>query len=218
VRVVSGAVRGGAALVVQKDSTWKEPPDFKGQSVATPQLGNTQDIACRQWFIQAGMNVTMAGGDVNVVPTPNSSMLSLFTLGRITAAWTVEPWVSRLEKEAGGKIVYSEPAAESITTILSCSKEFQSAQGELLRELAAAHAELTAWILEHPEEAQTRVANELTRQMKSEFPLDLVQHAWPRLVFDNSISAGNFAFSLKAAQTAGFIKENPDISGLVIRP
>ena len=98
--VVSGAVRGGAALVVPKDSPLAAPRDFMGKRVATPQLGNTQDIACRNWFLQAGLQVTMTGGDVQIIPTANPSIFDLFSTGEIDAAWTVEPWVSRLELEA----------------------------------------------------------------------------------------------------------------------
>ena len=216
--VVSGAVRGGAALVVPKDSPLAAPRDFMGKRVATPQLGNTQDIACRNWFLQAGLQVTMTGGDVQIIPTANPSIFDLFSTGEIDAAWTVEPWVSRLELEAGGKIVYSEPAETSLTTLLVAGSDFAAAHPDIVQKIVAAHEELNAWILAHPEEAKRRVADELTRQTRHEFPLSLVEHAWPRLVFNTSISTEDFALTLQAAQKAGFIKENPDLSGLVMHP
>ena len=216
VRVVAGAVRGGAALVIPKGSFLRQPADFKGKRVATPQLGNTQDIACRHWFTQAGLRVTMTGGDVTIIPTPNAGMSALFATGKIEAAWTVEPWVSRLEMENDGTILYEEPAAESVTTILVSSEAFRTKHADLLAAFRAAHLELTEWIKAHPEEAQKRVADELTRQMKREFPLDLVRHAWPRLTFDAAIGTEDFAFSLRAAQSAGFLQETPELDGLVL--
>ncbi len=216
--VVSGAVRGGAALVVPKNSSLAAPRDFMGKRVATPQLGNTQDIACRNWFLQTGLQVTMTGGDVQIIPTANPSIFDLFSTGEIDAAWTVEPWVSRLELEAGGKIAYSEPPDISLTTLLVSGSDFAAAQPDIVQKIVAAHEELNAWILAHPEEARQRVADELTRQTRHEFPLALVEHAWPRLVFNTSVSTKDFALALQAAQKAGFIKENPDLSGLVIRP
>jgi NitT/TauT family transport system substrate-binding protein len=213
--VISGAVRGGAGLVVPKDSNLSIPTDFKGKTIATPQFANTQDIACRSWLIQAGLKVTMIGGDVTIIPTANSSILPLFVQGDVDAAWTVEPWVSRLELEGNGKLVYTEPAETSITTILSVSEKYADTEQDTMTALAAAHRDLTSWIILNPAEAQKRVAAELTRQMHREFPLNLVAHAWPRLVFENAISQDNFDFSLKAAQDAGFVKDACDLKGLV---
>lgn len=216
--VIAGAVRGGAGLVVPKGSALNAPADFMGKRIATPQLGNTQDIACRHWLTQAGLRVTMTGGDAVVVPASNPDILTLFTLGEVDAAWTVEPWLSRLEMEAGGRVAYMEPAEESITTVLSTGRDFLDADREFVRAFADAHRELTLWISDNPEEAQKRVAAELTRQMRREFPADIVAHAWPRLLFDSGVTDGEFAVSLQAAKDAGFIKGDPDANGLVETP
>lgn len=218
VNVIAGAVRGGAGLVVQKDSTLSVPTDFAGKRIATPQLGNTQDIACRHWLTQAGLKVTMTGGDAAVVPASNPDILTLFTLGEVDAAWTVEPWLSRLEMEANGRVAYMEPMKESITTVLSAGRDILAADPELVRAFTAAHAELTQWMTDNPEEAQRRVTAELTRQMRREFPADITAHAWPRLFFSTDVTNAEFAVSLQAAKDAGFIKGEPDVSGLVVTP
>jgi NitT/TauT family transport system substrate-binding protein len=219
VSVVAGAVRGGAGLVVPAGSSLARPADFKGKRIATPQLGNTQDIACRFWLSRAGLKVTMAGGDVSIVPVANPGILPLFVKGEVDAAWTVEPWVSRLEMEAGGRLMYAEPAETSLTTVLSANAAWAEAEPDLLRQFTEAHRELTGWIRQNPEEAQRRVADELTRQMRRTFPLALVQHAWPRLIFENAIESGEFVFSFKAAQEAGFVKnEAMSLEKLVTRP
>src|SRR5213593_1329691 len=100
VRVISGAANAGAALVVKADSPIKTPADFRGKKIATPQLGNTQDISCRAWLKAQNFKVTQTGGDVTVVPTANSDQLTLFQNGGVDAVWTVEPWVTRLERDA----------------------------------------------------------------------------------------------------------------------
>ena len=216
VAVVAGAVRGGAGLVVPAGSALSQPLDFKGKRIATPQLGNTQDIACRYWLTQAGLKVTMTGGDVKLIPVSNPSILPLFVKGEIDAAWTVEPWVSRLEMEAGGKLVYEEPPETSLTTLLAVSVAWAGTEPDMARRFTEAHRELTEWIRQNPQEAQKRVADELTRQMKREFPLDLVRHAWPRLFFENAVKSEEFDFSFKAAQEAGFIKNKGlGLEGLV---
>lgn len=216
VAVVSGAVRGGAGLVVPQASALSAPADFKGKRIATPQLGNTQDIACRSWLIRAGLKVTLGGGDVTVVPTPNPNILALFTAGEIDAAWTVEPWLSRLELEGGGRLVYAEPPATSLTTVLAAGETAMKDKRELVEGFIRGHRALTEWILRNPEEARKRVAAELTRQMRREFPLTLVERAWPRLIFDSAVRTAEFDSSLEAARDAGFIKEGgPDLKGLV---
>lgn len=216
--VLSGAVRGGAGLIVPKDSPLALPADFKGKRIATPQLGNTQDIACRHWLTQAGLRVTMTGGDATVVPASNPDILTLFALGEVDAAWTVEPWLSRLEMEVGGRVAYMEPTEESITTVLSAGRELIESDPGFIRAFAAAHRELTRWMIDNPEEAKKRVAAELTRQMRREFPAAVVERAWPRLLLSSDVTNGEFAASLQAAKDAGFIKGDPDIGGLVVAP
>src|SRR5437867_2038804 len=103
IRIIAGAARGGDALVDQPDGRIKLPMEFKGKKVATPQLGNTQDVECRAWLAQQGFKVTQLGGEVTVLPTANPDQLNLFRLGNVDAVWTVEPWISRLENEAGAK-------------------------------------------------------------------------------------------------------------------
>src|ERR1700756_1445532 len=96
VRVLSGAVNGGAALVVQPDGNFRAPNDFRGKRIATPQLGNTQDVACRAWLASGGLKITQLGGDARVLPTQNPDQISLFKQKKVDAVWTVEPWASRL--------------------------------------------------------------------------------------------------------------------------
>src|ERR1700687_5976619 len=78
IRIVAGAANGGAALVVPNDGSLKSAADFRGKKIATPQLGNTQDVSCRAWLKTNGFKVTQTGGDVTVIPTANPDQLALF--------------------------------------------------------------------------------------------------------------------------------------------
>ena len=108
VRVVAGSASGGAALVVRADVDIKAPEDFKGKKIASPQLGNTQDVALRSWLAGSGLKLKEVGGDVQVLPLSNADQQTLFLKKEIDAAWTVEPWVSMLVQKAGGKIFLDE--------------------------------------------------------------------------------------------------------------
>src|SRR5437763_12908076 len=104
IRILAGAANAGAALVIKPDGVIKTAADFRGKKIATPQLGNTQDISCRAWLKMQGFKVTLTGGDVIVLPTANPDKLGLFQSGGVDAVWTVEPWVTRLEREANAKV------------------------------------------------------------------------------------------------------------------
>src|ERR1700675_4757925 len=159
IRIIAGAANGGAALVVQPDANLKAPADFRGKKVATPQLGNTQDISCRAWLTAGGLKITQLGGDAQVLPTQNPDQLALFQQKRIDAVWTVEPWVSRLERESGGKILVDEK--DVATTVLVSSVKFLAERRDFAKKFAQAHAELTEWMIRNPEEAQKLVEAEL---------------------------------------------------------
>jgi len=213
VRIVSGAANGGAALVVQPDSNLKTAADFRGKRIGTPQLGNTQDVACRAWLTKHGLKITQLGGDAKVIPTPNPDQLSLFLQKKLDAVWTVEPWVSRLERDAKGEILLEEK--DAVTTILVTSVKFQKEKPELLQKLVAAHKELTEWIKANPEKAQAMAVAELEAEMKSKISPELVAAAWKRIEMTNDVSLPALQTYVDNAKSAGFLKSVPDLKKLV---
>jgi len=216
VRIIAGSADGGAALVVQPDGRLSKPEDFRGKSIATPQLGNTQDVACRAWLKKQGYTITQLGGDVKVVPTANPDQLSLFTSGQIDGVWTVEPWVSRLELEARGRI-YLEEKAE-ITTVLISSAKLLKERAEVVKKFAAAHGELTEWINKNPEEAKKLVNAEIKQLTKREMPAALIDKAWSRLHFTSEIKREKLDKFVAEAQSVGFLKGEIDLSQLIVKP
>jgi len=215
IRILAGAAAGGAALVVQPDSGLKQPADFRGKTIATPQLGNTQDIACRAWLANGGLKVTQTGGDAFIVPTPNPDQISLFQQKRLDAVWTVEPWVSRLERDAGGKVLL-EQSKESITILVS-SVKFVKTKRELAVKFAQAHRDLTDWILSHPEEAKRMVQEELAIETQAKISGELIAHAWKRIALHVDVSVEEFQAFVNNAQRAGFMRTTPELSRLIER-
>ncbi len=214
VRILAGSAQGGAGLVVQKEIN--KPADLKGKKIATPQFGNTQDVSCRVWLAEQGFKITMRGGDAQVIPTPNPEQLSLFQRGQVSAVWTVEPWVSRLEMEAGGKIFLLEEQA--ITTIVAARAGFLQEQRDLAKKFTDAHVALTQWINEHKEEAQKLARAELTELMRRDFPENLLQRAWGRLRFNSAISVEAFEKLVKEAQSTGFLKDVVPLKDFIQAP
>ncbi|MFO0705515.1 MAG: ABC transporter substrate-binding protein [Nitrospira sp.] len=215
IRILSGAAIGGAALVVQPESGLKQPTDFRGKIIATPQLGNTQDVACRAWLSNGGLKVTQTGGEAFVIPTPNPDQLTLFQQKKLDAVWTVEPWVSRLERDAGGKILL-EQTKDSITVLVSGVK-FLKAKREFARKFIQAHRELTDWILAHPDEAKQMVQQELAAETQAKISAELIAHAWPRIGLTTEANLDEYRQFVANAQRAGFIRTAPDLSRLIER-
>lgn len=212
-RVVAGAVNGGSALVVQPDSDLKVPADFRGKRIATPQFGNTQDVAARAWLTAGGLRITQTGGDAQVIPTENPDQLALFKAKQLDAVWTVEPWVSRLELEAGGRILVDDRNA--VTTVLVSGAKFLREHRDLAIRFVAAHRELTAWINQHPDEAKVMVRDELSAILHAELSSTLTDRAFGRMQVTSDASLEEFKSWVAQAQQVGFIKDPPDLSRFV---
>jgi sulfonate transport system substrate-binding protein len=216
IRIIAGAANGGAALVIQADLGARTAPDFRGKKIATPQLGNTQDVSARAWLLAGGLRITQTGGDAQVIPTANPDQLLLFKQKQLDAVWTVEPWVSRLEMEANGKVLVEEK--DAITTVLATGVKFLGANRELLRKFAAAHRELTAWIQQHPDEAQRLVREELDAETHTAIAPELVTRAWKRIAVTDSVSRTALDRFVASAKSAGFLRGAPDMGHLIETP
>jgi NitT/TauT family transport system substrate-binding protein len=213
IRIVAGAANGGAALVVPKESPFKAPADFRGKRIATPQLGNTQDVSCRAWLTAGGLKITQLGGDAQVLPAANPDQLSLFQQKRVDAVWTVEPWVSRLEAEAGGKVLIEE--TDSPTTVLVSSVKFLSKNRDLAKKFVEAHRALTDWIEKNPEEAQKLVVAELQEETRGQISAALIASAWKRILLTNDVSRDALEKFVANAKAAGFLRDVPDRARLI---
>ena len=214
VRILAGAVNGGAALMVAPESSINTPADFKGRSIATPQLGNTQDVSCRAWLARNGLSCTLEGaGDCRVAPTPNSMQLQLMKQGDIDACWTVEPWVSRIESMAGARILVQEP--DVVTTVLVGRVGWLKHHPQEAATIIRAHRELTQWIIDHPEEAQARVVEELTELTQAPMEPELVRSAWKRLKMTTEIDLPGLKQFVDDAQAAGLLDRVPPLDGMI---
>lgn len=216
VRILAGAVNGGAALMVAPGSNIQTPADFKGRSIATPQLGNTQDVSCRAWLTRNGLTCTLEGaGDCRVAPTPNSMQLQLMKQGDIDACWTVEPWVSRMESMAGARILVQEP--DVVTTVLVGRVGWLKHHPQEAATLIRAHQELTQWIIDHPEEAQARVVEELTELTQAPMEPELVRSAWNRLKLTTDIDLPGLKQFVEDAQAADLLDRVPPLDGMIYK-
>jgi NitT/TauT family transport system substrate-binding protein len=218
IRIVAGACSGGAALVVGRGSGIESNADFQGRKVGTPQLGNTQDVAARAWLRSQGFRVTLAGGDVMVVPSSNPDLLALMRRGKLDAVWTIEPWVTRLQVEAEARVhleeatLWPETEGRYATTQLVSSAGFLRDKPELLRRWLDAHVELTRWLRENPAEAKGLVNAELQELTRHRLPPAILDQAWERLEFTWDPVAPSLERAAQEAHALGFLRRRPDLS------
>jgi NitT/TauT family transport system substrate-binding protein len=215
-RIIAGAVDGGAVLVVRNV---KAPAELKGKKLATPQLGNTQDIALRHWLKDKGLSIAAdKGGDVQVVPMSNPDILGQYLQGAIEGAWVPEPWAARMLAEGGGHILVDErtlwPGGRFPTTVLVTTKKALETKRERIAALLRAHVQLTERWQKDPEGFATAV-NAAFGQLTSK-PLQpaVLQDAFSRMqpgLQPDPVALGRAA---QHAQELGFIPSS-DVAGIV---
>jgi NitT/TauT family transport system substrate-binding protein len=218
-RVIAGATSGGAALVVRNDSGINKPEDFHGKRVASPQMGNTQDVALRAWLKSQGLKTRDKGGDVQVMPIANPDQLTLFLKKEIDAAWAPEPWASRLVHEANGRIFLDErnlwPNGQFLTTELVVSTKFLQSHPDLVKKWLRAHVDLTAWINGHVPEAKQILNQQIQKETGKALAAGVLDDSFSRLQVTYDPLRGPLMRAAQSAFDAGFLgRQMPDLSRL----
>ena len=217
IRIVSGATSGGASLVVQPDIN--SAADLKGKRVASPQLGNTQDVALRAWLKEEGLTPSSQGeaGDVQVEPSENATTLQLFQDKKIQGAWVPEPWASRLVLDGKGKVLVDEktlwPQGKFVTTHLIVRTEFLEKYPATVKALLEGQVDTDEWIEKNPDEAKTTVNAELKRITTKSLPQAVLDRAWGNIEITTDPVATSLKKSADDAVAAGLLEE-PDLKGI----
>lgn len=215
-RIIAGAATGGAALVVRDGIS--SPEDLKGTTLATPQLGNTQDVALRGWLKKQGFETdTSGGGDVTITPTENAQTFQLFKDGQLDGAWLPEPWVSRLVVDAGAKVLVDEadewPDGQFPTTVLLVRKEFLDQHPETVSKLLAGHEASVKWISDNPTQVATVVNAQIAADTGKPLADAVIARALEHVTYSVDPHADTFQTLVENGVTAGTQKEG-SIEGL----
>jgi len=218
-RIVAGATSGGALLIVRPDSGIEVPADLAGKKIASPQLGNTQDVALRAYLLANNLAARENGGDVSVIPTENPNILTLFQLGDVDGAWVPEPWATRLVTEAGGRVFLDErdlwPNGDFVTTHLIVRTEFLEEHPDVVESFLAAHVETTQWINDNPEEAKRLVNEGILEVTSAALPEEVIDSAWQNMRITYDPIASSLRKSAVDAFELGFLgNQEPDLSDI----
>src|SRR3982750_1572674 len=222
IRIIAGAASGGAQLVVRDGIN--TPQDLKGTTLASPQLGNTQDVALRTWLTGQGLkNSVDGGGDVTVTPTPNSDIPNLFQSGDLDGAWVPEPTASLLVLERGGHVLVNEkdlwPDGKFVTTHLIVRTEFLDQYPGTVEALLRAHVKSVQFADKDPEAAKQSVNAALDAAGGKSLSPEVLDRAWSELTVTYDPIASALKQSAENGFKAGTTAEKVDLDGIYdLRP
>jgi len=216
--IISGAASGGAGLVVRTDAGIKTEKDFGNKKIATPQLGNTQDIAARAWFAEKNYKLKERGGTVALIPLANPDQLTLFQKKEINGAWTIEPWLSRLELEGGGQLFLDEktlwPGGKYVTTHLIVNKMFLTKNPDLIRKLLSAHVDITQKMNSDKNATATVLNEQLKKETGKALKDEVITRALERVEFTWDPVSSSLFKGAESAHQIGFLRTKPKLDGI----
>ena len=219
-RIISGASSGGAVFVVRNDSGIQSTKDFTNKKFASPQLGNTQDIALRKYLLNNGYKTKENGGNVEVVPAKPADILTLMLKKEIDGAWVPEPWGARLIKEANARLFLDErdlwpPNGQFVTSNIVARTDYLQNNPDVIKKLLAAHVDETEWINSHKEEAIKAFNTQLAKITGKTIPEDELHSALSRMELTSNPIKESLFQSANSAFDIGFLgKTRPDLSGI----
>ena len=223
VSIIAGAAAGGAQLVVKPEIN--SAADLKGKTLASPQLGGTQDVALRAWLASQGYKTNVDGsGDVAINPTENAQTLKLFQDGKLDGAWLPEPWASRLVLTAGAKVLVDEKdlwdgslsgkPGEFPTTILIVNQKFAADHPDTVKALLKGHVKSVEWLNDASAGDKATVINAALKEAAgAELKADVIDRSLKNIVFTVDPLAGTYQKLLADGVTAGTTKQ-ADINGI----
>jgi NitT/TauT family transport system substrate-binding protein len=202
IQIISGVATGGASIVVKKGIT--SAAQLKGKSLATPSLGNTQDVALRYWLKQHGVTTnTTGGGDAFIKPTkPNSAAVLQFKSGQIAGGSEPAPYDIQMVQD-GGTVLLSEPG---VTTLLIVTKSFLSAHPAIVSDLLKAQVQANAFIKSNPTQAQADANAELAAYTGKPLKADLIAASFKEITFTNDPNQASLKTDADQAVSLGLLK------------
>jgi NitT/TauT family transport system substrate-binding protein len=209
IKIVSGAASGGASLVVKNGVT--SAAQLKGKSLATPSLGNTQDVAARYWLKQHGLTTTpTGGGDVAIKPIkPNSAAVLQFKSGQLDGGWEPEPYATEMVLDGGKRLVNEAslwPDGKFVTTNLVVTQSFLKAHPSAVNGLLKAQIQANSYINSSPTGAAQAANSELTELLGKGLPGNVLTQSLKFITFTNDPIASSLTTDAQHAVSVGLLK------------
>ncbi|MEV5320205.1 aliphatic sulfonate ABC transporter substrate-binding protein [Streptomyces sp. NPDC052687] len=216
-RIIGGSASGGVKLVVNPEKI-KSVKDVKGKKIATPQLGNTQDVAFLNWIAEQGWTVDAQSGkgDVSVVRTDNKVTPDAYKSGSVDGAWVPEPTASKLVSE-GAKVLLDEsdlwPDKKFVITNIIVRQDFLKEHPDVVEAVLRGAVKSNEWINANPDQAKAAANEALKQESGKALPAEVIDPAWKSIAFLNDPLAATLDTQAAHAVKAGLL-EQPDLKGI----
>ncbi|MFJ2739865.1 aliphatic sulfonate ABC transporter substrate-binding protein [Streptomyces sp. NPDC087440] len=221
-RIIGGSASGGVSLVVN-DKKIKSLDDLKGKRIATPQLGNTQDVALLNYLSEKGHKVdaNTGKGDVTVVRQDNKEIPNSFKSGAIDGAWVPEPTAARLV-DAGGKVLLDEKKLwkddKFVITNIIVSQKFLKEHPDAVEAILRGSVNTNTWIKANPDKAKASINARLKQDSGKELPANILEQAFKNVDVIDDPLASTLRDEAQHAVKAGLLKD-PLLDGIYdLRP
>jgi NitT/TauT family transport system substrate-binding protein len=219
-KIIAGASSGGTVFVVREDSNINSVKDFHNKKFASPQIGNTQDVALRKFLLDNGYKTTDTGGDVKVLPAANPDIVTLMLKKDIDGAWIPEPWGSKLIEEGNGKLFLDEkdlwePDKKFITTQLIVKTDFLKKNPDIVKKILLTHVNITKWLNENKEEGMKMFNEEIKKISGEEIPEEVLKDSFNRIDFTyDPLKKSLFEMAKNSFEIGYLGNKMPDLKGI----
>ncbi|MGD0461123.1 MAG: aliphatic sulfonate ABC transporter substrate-binding protein [Tepidisphaeraceae bacterium] len=214
VRVISGSAANGVVIVASKESGIHSFADLKGKRIATPQLGNTQDVSARHYVTA----VLGQADSSNVKEVRNSQQSGMMARDMIDAAWVPEPWGARLMNETGAVLVGEEkdlwPSHEFSLTVVVTTPKFLAEHADVIERILTVHHRWTQRLSAHSADYADQLNDALVGLGGKKLPGDVLRAALGRTEFTDDPLPETFKTMERWSHDLTFIKSEPDLTGL----
>lgn len=216
-KIISGVSSGGAVFVIRNDSGIMTTHDFAGKKFASPQLGNTQDVALRTYLLKNGYKTSENGGNVTIIPANVADIVTLMSKKEIDGAWVPEPWGTILVKQTNGKIFLDEkelwPEGKFTTALVIARTDYLSSHPDVIQKFLIAHVKETIWINNNKNESIKSFNDQVQKITGKTIPNNVISEAFSRMdVTYDPVKTSVFKSANDAFDLGFFGDKKPDLS------
>lgn len=218
-KIIAGVSSGGAVFVIRNDSEITTVHDFAGKKFASPQLGNTQDVALRSYLLKNGYKTSENGGNVTILPAKTSDIVTMMSKKDIDGAWVPEPWGTILTKQSGGHVFLDErdlwPNGKFATALIVVRTDYLQSHPDVIQKLLEAHVKETIWINNNKDESIQDFNAQLQKLTGKTIPSDVISEAFSRMDITYDPVKSSVSKSADDAFNLGFLgNKKPDLSNI----
>ncbi|QHE51506.1 aliphatic sulfonate ABC transporter substrate-binding protein [Pontibacillus sp. HMF3514] len=222
INVVAAGSTGGTVIMARKGAGIDSVEDIKGKTFISPRVGCTHDVQFETLMMREfGMKSDRLDGSLKHVTGKPATYAQQFAQGQVDIATVPEPWASKIEEDGYGKVLIDTknvafgetlPAAVFVT-----SSDLVKNNKDLVQNIVDAHKEATEFIQNNPEEAKQIAIKKIKDITNQELSKSVIDNAWNRIDFTYQVKESTLQAFANASHELKFLKEQPDLSGLVDR-